>query len=197
MTAADMDIETQLAFGAVVGIALMALHKLVRLLLDRNATDRWTRVEAQLEDLSITMPPKRMSSDLRLVWARYSYSFGGVSYQGRSVSVLDLLPFPINQYRESVYQPLEEIFKTTKRIHVSVDPVRPSRAVLLEVPMGWYIAGGLFIVVSVPGLFYQLDVFTLPNTILATIGAIGVGLYVSVLVFSLKAGLRWPQASEN
>lgn len=197
MTSADMDIETQIAFGAVVGIALMALHKLVRLLLDRNAVDRWTRVEAQLEDLRITIPPKRMNSDLRLVWARYSYSFGGVTYQGRSISVLDLLPFPINQYRAAIYQPLEEIFKTTKRIHVSVDPARPSRAVLLETPMGWYVSGGLFIVVSVPALFYQLDVFTLPNTILATIGGIGLGVYLSVLVLSFKAGLRWPQPSES
>lgn len=197
MTSADMDIETQIAFGAVVGIALMALHKLVRLLLDRNAVDRWTRVEAQLEDLRITMPPKRMSSDLRVVWARYSYSFGGMTYQGRSISVLDLLPFPINQYRAAVYQPLEEIFKTTKRIHASVDPANPSRAVLLETPMGWYIAGGLFIVVSVPAIFYQLGFFTLPSTVLATTGAIGVGLYLSVLMFSHKVGMRWPRPSES
>ena len=197
MTSADMDIETQIAFGAVVGIALMALHKLVRLLLDRNAVDRWTRVEAQLEDLRITMPPKRMNSDLRLVWARYSYSFGGMTYQGRSISILDLLPFPINQYGASVYQPLEEIFKTTKRIHASVDPTRPSRAVLLEASTGWYKAIGLFIVISVPALFYRADVFTLPDAILATIGAIGLGVYLSVLVLSFKAGMRWPRPSEN
>lgn len=193
----EMDFGTRLAFGFMVGMALVALHKLLRLLLDGSTVDRWTRVEAQLEALSITLPPKRLSSDLRMVWARYSYSLGGVTYQGRSISVLDLPPFPLNQYRASIYQPLEEIFKTTKRVHASVDPARPSRAVLLETPMGWYEAGALFIVVSVPGLFYWLDVFTLPGTILATIGAIGAGLYLLVLVFSLKVGLRWPQASVN
>lgn len=195
----EMDFGTRLAFGCVAGLALAALHKLLRLLLDGIAVDRWTRVEAQLEELSITMPShrQRMVSSSRIVRARYSYSFGGVSYQGYSVSVLDLLPFPIYVCTASVYQPLEEIFKTTKSIHASVDPAHPSRSVLLDASTGWYQIGALFIVVSVPGLFYQVDVFTLPGTILATIGAIGIAVYLLLLVFSLKVGLRGPQPSGN
>lgn len=192
-----MDFGARLAFGFVAGMALAALHKLLRLLLDGNAVDRWTRVEAQLEDLSITMPGRRMVSSSRIVRARYSYDYGGVSYQGYSVSVLDLLPFPIYMCTASVYQPLEEIFKTTKRIHAWVDPSRPSRSVLLEVQTGWYMVGALFIIVSTPALFYQVDVFTLPGTLLATIGGIGVGLYLLVLVLSYTKGLRWPQPSES
>ena len=195
MDASDMDFGTQLAFGFMAAMALAALHKLLCILRDQGAVDRWTRVEAQLEDLRIIMPPRRLTSDLRVVWARYRYAYGGVSYEGYSISVLDLLPFPIYTCTASVYQPLEEIFKTTKSIHASVDPAYPSRSVLLDASTGWYQIGALFIIVSVAGLFYQLDVFTLPGTILATVGAIGVGLYLSLLVFSYKMGLRWPRTA--
>lgn len=181
-----MELKDIVVFGAFASFALVFVHKVIRMTVDFMSFSGWRQVEATLIDLDVKMPPRRLVTDSRVVKVRFTYQYGSAEFQGSSVAIPDLAPFPIQQYAASTYQPLEEIYKTTKRMHAWINPGNPDRAVLREVSIYPYAFCALVMAVCFAGAGYFLDLSSLPRTAILEIGAFATVFYLLWLFLSAR-----------
>jgi hypothetical protein len=172
-----------LEFGFLGSMLPIFIHKTIRMALDFGTFRNWRQVEATLDKLDIEKPTARSSfaTDNRNVKVRFSYQYGNAQFQGSSVAVPDLGPFPLLQYSPATYRPLEEIFQSTKRIHAWVDPDRPERAVLMKVSIRPYVLGMLAMAACFAGLSYFVGMMGWSESDLLKIGVAALGIYLILL----------------
>lgn len=183
-----MDWSDILCFGFLAALVLIFVHKWVGMLLDFWSFSRWHEIEATLEDLKIEKVGRNgpLARANRNVKVRFSYRYGNAQFQGDSVAIPDLVPFPIIQYAPGTYQPLDEVYRTTKRMRGWADPDRPDRAVLRDVSPGPYLLGGVAMVICFAGIGYYLGITALPTADLPKIGGTALVIYLAVLYWSYR-----------
>lgn len=175
-------------FGFVTALIPIFIHKWLRMALDFWSFSGWRPVEATLEALSIEKVGGKgpFRADNRNVKVRFTYLYGNAQFQGNSVAIPDLVPFPLLQYSPRIYAPLQEIFQTTKQIQGWVDPDHPERAVLRAVAPWPYVLGGAAMAVCFTLMGYYLGVMALPKADVPKIGVVALALYLLILYWSYR-----------
>ena len=89
-----------LCFGFMASLVPIFVHKWTRMALDFSSFSRWRPVEATLEELTVEKIGGKgpLVADNRNVKVRFSYYYGSAQFQGDSVAIPDLVPFPLLQY---------------------------------------------------------------------------------------------------
>lgn len=166
---------------------LVFVHKAIRMAVDFWSFSDWRQIEASIDYLDLTKPGGRQAfaAGNRLVKVRFSYHYGNAAFQGSSVAIPDLAPFPITQYSPTTYQPLEAVFQSTKLMHAWVDPNRPERAVLREVSIRPYLLGAVAMTVCFLGIGYYL-IDTVSRRDMGEIGALALIIYLLSLYWSAR-----------
>ncbi|HEY4126672.1 MAG TPA: DUF3592 domain-containing protein [Gammaproteobacteria bacterium] len=185
-----MDFSIILALASLTALMLLVLHRLLLLVRDQRSFDAWERVEATLDELTIRNPRRHLVADMRIVTVQFTYVFRGTTYHGRCLTIADLPPIPINQYTAAIYTPLQTIYDGNKRIHASVDPARPYRAVLREISLRWYIIYTAFMVICYAGAMSAMGLAGLPSMVRWEIAASAMGIYLILIAALLFCGNR-------
>lgn len=102
-------------------------------------TRRWVTAEARVEALDVTPRAGKYVRMNPRVTARYSYTYGGVRYEGTRISVFEVRPRIFNGYDPTSLRLLDESTIVEETVTIKLDPRHPQRSILLDPPVRSYL----------------------------------------------------------
>ena len=152
------------------------------LLLAWLPTRRWVTAEARLQVLEVTPRAGKYVRMDPTVKARYTYTYKSRSYEGTRISVFEVRPRLFNGYDPTALRLLDESLIVEEPVTIKLDPERPQRSVLLDLPVrGHLLASSIVGIICGVAVAFTTHQDPSTDSIAAGWGIAGIALLISLL----------------